>query len=130
MGQKAWNRTENSDWELQVIPGTYYIDFDREDEYRRTKNRRKKRPAGRGRKRKSHRIGRILIGAGALYLLAVILPAAGRTLLNGRSEAEQFLNHLEAAGHTPPNPLQCMGYPLSTPPVWSKGQSLSTASPH
>lgn len=96
MGQKAWNRTENSDWELQVIPGTYYIDFDREDEYRRTKNRRKKRPAGRGRKRKSHRIGRILIGAGALYLLAVTLPAAGKALLNGRSEAEQFLNRLEA----------------------------------
>lgn len=107
MGQKVLERTKNSDWELQVIPGTYYIDFDREDEFRQSLNRRAKKAAGRRRKRKSRRIGRILLGAGALYLLAVSLPAAGRMLVSGRTEAERLLNRLEseAAGDAYPEEL-------------------------
>ncbi len=107
MGQKVLERRKNSDWELQVIPGTYYIDFDQEDEFRQSLSRRSQKAAGRRKKKKSRRIGRILLGAGALYLLAVSLPAAGRILISKKTESERFLSRLEseAAGEAYPEEL-------------------------
>lgn len=107
MGQKALQRTKNHDWELQVIPGTYYIDFDREDKCRRSGGRQRKSSARRRKRRKSRRIGKILAGAAAVYLLAVSLPAAGRALFQGRTESERFLNRLESdqAGEAYPEEL-------------------------
>lgn len=96
MGQKALQRTKNYDWELQVIPGTYYIDFDQEDECRPLRSRQRKPAARRRKKKKSRRIGRILAGAAAVYLLAVSLPAAGRAISQGRTESERFLKQLES----------------------------------
>lgn len=96
MGQKAVQRTKNYDWELQVIPGTYYIDFDQEDECRPLRSRQRKPAARRRKKKKSRRIGRILAGAAAVYLLAVSLPAAGRAISQGRTESERFLKQLES----------------------------------
>lgn len=96
MGQKALQRTKNYDWELQVIPGTYYIDFDQEDECRPLRSRQRKPATRRRKKKKSRRIGRILAGAAAVYFLAVSLPAAGRAILQGRTESERFLKQLES----------------------------------
>ena len=94
MGQRALWKERNQDWELQVIPGTYFIDFDKEDS---TGKRGKRQTASAKRRKKSHRMGRFLLGAGAVYLLAVSLPAAGKMLLQGRgrAEAEQFLEQLQ-----------------------------------
>lgn len=96
MRQRILKKEANQDWELQVIPGTYYIDFDREDNTNRWGKRRVASPRRRKRK-KSNRIGRFLLGAGAVYLLAVSLPAAGKFLLQGkgRAEVEQFLEQLQ-----------------------------------
>lgn len=96
MGQRAIRKGAKQDWELQVIPGAYYIDFDKEG----SAGKRGKRQAAsqkRRKRRKSHRIGRLLWGAGAVCLLAASLPAAGKMLLQerGRAQAERFLEQLQ-----------------------------------
>lgn len=92
MRQRTLQKGTKQDWELQVIPGAYYIDFDKEASIGK-RGRRQAASPKRRRRKKSHRIGRFLLGAGAVYLLAVSLPAAGKILLQGR--AEQFLEQLQ-----------------------------------
>lgn len=96
MGRKVLRKETNQDWELQVIPGAYYIDFDKEDSINKPRKRTMASAKKRNR-RKKHKMARILFGVGVVYLFAVSLPTAGKILLQGRErvQAEQFLDQLE-----------------------------------
>lgn len=103
MGQRIYEETRNLEWNLQVIPGEYYIDSGKNVKERQRGRKRESTYsarvlAERKRERKAKKRKKFFCCAGLLLLFAILLPKAGR-IWSERSQSgdiEKFLRDQKA----------------------------------